>query len=416
MIQIITYNVRKYEEYSDTTYKVSRLGDIQALDDFDICIVDLSDEDLWKYDQSEPININSYKDLLTIKEAIINKNKSKILIVLPQNKKFYYYGVQKYINSHYQTILDKFIQLKDNKENLVKIINNNLWDIGKVKLSFEKTKTVVENNKIDADFNFTNYEESGFEKVTYSKSSDKVTTIRKDTIFLTTLNLLEDGELLKVFIDTYFKEKMQKENTPDWVKDIKFFNDEQLIKDREKNLIKIEELEIKNNGIDQQLNKNLKYKSILYTNGDELVKVVLQILDEMLEYDSSGFIDENKEDFLIKKEDVTFVGEIKGVSSSVENKNVSQLDVHVQSYLDKLQEEGKEENVKGLLIINHQRNKPLNERQTVHEHQQKLAIRNNALIIETITLLRVYEEYKFGKLTPEECKKMFMDNIGLLKI
>ena len=104
------------------------------------------------------------------------------------------------------------------------------------------------------------------------------------------------------------------------------------------------------------------------------------------------------------------------MSSAVANKNVSQLDVHVQSYLDKLQEEGKKENVKGLLIVNHQRNKPLEERQEVHEYQKNLAMRNGSLIIETRTLLKIFEEYKQGKLTKEECKKLFMDNEGILKI
>ena len=172
----------------------------------------------------------------------------------------------------------------------------------------------------------------------------------------------------------------------------------------------------KNIKLQEQLNKNLEYKSILYTNGDELVKVVLEILDEILEYDSSEFVDEKREDFLIKKEDITFVGEIKGLSSAVKNENVSQLDVHVQSYLDDLQQEGTEEKVKGLLIINHQRNKPIEERQGVHEHQIKLATRNESLIIETKTLLRLYEKYKLGKITKEECKKLFKNNIGLLEI
>ena len=107
----------------------------------------------------------------------------------------------------------------------------------------------------------------------------------------------------------------------------------------------------------------------------------MSILDELLDYDSSEFVDEKREDFLVKKEDITFIGEIKGVSSAIANKNVSQLDVHVQSYLDNLQEERKEEKVKGLLIINHQRNKPIEERQEVHEHQVNLAKRNVSLII-----------------------------------
>lgn len=416
MIQIITYDINKYSEYSDKIYKISKLSEIQALDDFEICVIDLSNEYLWRYNGTQPTNVNCYKDLLTIREAIINSTIAKIIIVLPQNEIFCYSKVRKHVNGRYEDFLDEAIYLKDNKENEMKIINSNLLDIGKLRLSFEKTKTIIEENDVEADFNFNNYKEEGFETITFSKNSNKVTTIKRDKIFITTLKILDDNENLKLFIDNYCKESQEKEETPDWIKNINFFNDEQLNREKCKNLTKISELKQANVEIDKELEKNLEYKSILYTNGDELVKVVISMLDELLDYDSSEFVDEGKEDFLIKKEDVTFIGEIKGVSSAIANKNVSQLDVHVQSYLDEIQQEGKEEKVKGLLIINHQRNKSLEERQEVHEHQINLATRNGSLIIETVMLLKIYEKYKLGELTKEECKKIFQNNIGLLKI
>lgn len=412
MIQIITYDTSKYNEYSDKLYKISELGEIQALDDFEICVIDLTSKYIWRYDESQPTNVNCYNDLLTIKEAIINSNISKIVIVLPQNEEFYYYKTYK--SNGY--VLDKSTQLKDNKGNLIKIINNNLLSIEKVKLSFEKTKTFINDKSIEADFNFNNYQEDKFEVLTFSQNSNKVTTINKDKIYITTLKILDDNEKLKLFIENYCKEEQEKEEVPDWINDIIFFNDEKLRKDKGNNLIKINEIKQKNIQIDKEIEKNLEYKSILYTNGNELVQVVMSILDELLDYDSSEFVDEKREDFLIKKEDITFIGEIKGVSSAIANKNVSQLDVHVQSYLDNLQEDGKEEKLKGLLIINHQRNKPIEERQEVHEHQVNLAKRNGSLIIETQTLLKIFEKYKLGKITKEKCKKLFEDNVGLLEI
>ena len=219
-----------------------------------------------------------------------------------------------------------------------------------------------------------------------------------------------------MFIDNYCRKVQEKEEIPEWIYNIKFYNDEQLNEEKNNNNEKIKKLHDKNIKLEEELKKNLEYKSILYSNGDELVKVVLEILDDILEYDSSEFVDEKREDFLIKKEDITFIGEIKGLSSAVKNENVSQLDVHVQSYLDRIQQEGTEETVKGLLIINHQRNKPLEERQEVHEHQRKLAVRNESLIIETTTLLKIYEKYKLGDITKEDCKRLFVENIGLLEI
>ena len=155
MIQIITYDVSKYKDFSDKVYRISELGEIQALDDFEICVIDLSNKYIWRYDESQPTNVNCYQDLLTIKEAIINSNNSKIVIVLPQNEEFYYY--KKYKSNGY--VLDNSIQLKDNKGNLIKIINNNLLNIEKVKLSFEKTKTYIDDKSIEADFNFNSYKE-----------------------------------------------------------------------------------------------------------------------------------------------------------------------------------------------------------------------------------------------------------------
>lgn len=416
MIQIITYDISKYKDYSDKVYKISKLGEIQALDDFEICIVDLSNEYIWRYNGSSPTNVNCYRDLITIKEAIINSNTTKIVIVFPQNKKFSCNQTYEFIGGSRQYSFEDSIQLKDNKINLMKIINNSLFKLEKLELAFEKTKTVCEAKSIDADFNFINYKEEKFESVTYSKNSNKVTTIKKNNIFLTTLNILKDMDILKLFIENYCIDNIQKEEIPDWINNIKFFDDEQLNQNKDKNLTHINELKQENIEIDKKLKKNLEYKSILYTNGDELVEVVMSILDEILDYDSTGFIDKGKEDFLIKKEDITFIGEIKGVSSAIANKNVSQLDVHVQSYLDVLQENGTEEKVKGLLIINHQRNKQLDERQEVHEHQVNLAKRNGSLIIETKTLLKIFEKYKLGEISKEKCKKLFEDNVGLLEM
>ena len=413
MIQIITYDVKKYREYSDKLYKVSKLGEIQALDDFEICIIDLATEDLWRFKGDSPTNINSFYDLFTLKEAILNRKKSKIVIIFPQNETIYYN-----YNYHYNSgnSYDSSIQIKDNKNNVIQIISKSLYELENLKIAYERTNTKINDNIMRADFNFVDVDKTTFEPVTYSNQSNKITTVKKDNIFLTTLNISKDEKNMMSFIDTHCKNNTGKENIPEWVYDINFFNDEELNKNKKENILKIKEIEENNKQLDIELDKNLEIKSILFTNGDELVKVVQEILDEILEYDSSGFVDENREDFLIKKEDITFVGEIKGLSSAVQNKNISQLEVHIQNYFDKLQEEGKIEKVKGLLIVNHQRNKPLEERQEIHENQKELATRYGSLIIETQTLLRIYEKYKLGKMTKEECKKIFEENIGLLEI
>lgn len=97
------------------------------------------------------------------------------------------------------------------------------------------------------------------------------------------------------------------------------------------------------------LKENNYYKSILYKQGKPLVKVVFKMLEEMLNCELSKFKDVYKEDFLLEFDDVTFIGEIKGVNS-VKNKHLSQLDDHVSDREDYLKENDLEENIKPLLI------------------------------------------------------------------
>jgi len=145
-----------------------------------------------------------------------------------------------------------------------------------------------------------------------------------------------------------------------------------------------------------------------------LVSIVYNILEKILNYDMSCFVDEKKEDFRINKEQVTFIGEIKGINSNVKSENVSQLEVHCQSYIDELEEQGKKENVKGILIINPLRNKPLNERDQVHEKQIQLAQRYDSLIITTDVLLHIFENFLRKNFSTEEVVEIFKNKVGIL--
>lgn len=116
MIQIITYDINKYSEYSDKLYKISKLGEIQALDDFEVCIVDLCNKDLWKHTAGSTSNINSYKDLLTLKEAILHCKKCRILVVFPQNIEFWY-NRQYVSNGRYE--YKNYAKLKDIQKDIM---------------------------------------------------------------------------------------------------------------------------------------------------------------------------------------------------------------------------------------------------------------------------------------------------------
>lgn len=151
-------------------------------------------------------------------------------------------------------------------------------------------------------------------------------------ILLTILNLKTYEDMLALLKIAKFVEDTS--NVPKWISDLEMFDDVQQKEVIEINTIAIEECKKKIENAKKNMKKNNEYKSVLHTNGEGLVKVVFKMLEQLIECDLSGFQDEKKEDFLIKKHDITFIGEIKGVTSNVKSEHVSQLDVHLQAYLD----------------------------------------------------------------------------------
>lgn len=411
MIQLIKNDIG---EKLNEKIELNTLSNPKSLDQYDINIVNLDDEYLWRYKTDSYSNINLINDFRSLGVMFNNSKKAINILVLPQDLLFKYnHGITNYSmnsNSDYRSK----IRLKDMLPSLKDKILKNIIDL-QYTLLFENTCTKVNNKNIESSFYFNNVPE----EATVSKSlvSDKVTTISlKENLFVTTLEL-DSLEHIEAFLD-FLGLGNKKEEIPDWINDINFFNDsdqKEKINNSQEKITKLEEvISLSTN----QLEENLKYKSILYTNGDELVKVIFDILTIMLNYDLNSFIDEKKEDFIIKLDDITLIGEIKGVNSSIKSGHVSQLDVHYQGYLDSLAEteQNEVEVVKSILVINHQRNKNIVDRISVHEKQKGLAKRNGSLIIETTTLLKLFEKFKRFELSIEEFKYLIKNNSGLLEL
>jgi hypothetical protein len=195
---------------------------------------------------------------------------------------------------------------------------------------------------------------------------------------------------------------------------LNYFDDDEQKKSIIQNQGQIQVLNDKIRNASDKLKQNEKYKSILITNGNDLVTVVFEMLEKMLNCNLSNFSDEKKEDFLIKKENITFIGEIKGITSNVKSENIAQIERHYQSYLDTLQEKGVEENVKQILIINFFRTKPLSEREDVNETQIKLAQKYGSLIITTETLLKLFEQFSKNEITTDKIISILSKETGLL--
>lgn len=403
-IQIISINSKAPSSSSVAVYSV--ISSPMSLDEFDINIIDLRPSGFWRCQKDTFASINQINDFKSVANMLTRKSSSKVLIVLPHNVDFQYdYSIY----AKYQ----KSKPLKDMLGTMREKILSALLPFGMVcpDLQFENTRTTINSITYVADFYFDTTEHI----ITSSNLSQKATTveIQHNSLYATTLNILQSEAALFAVLNYIFPSD-DKETAPSWIKEYLFADDEEqlnIVAQCEDKIAAAKE-EIQNaNAI---LEQNLQYKSILYTNGAELVQVVFKILEQLLSYDLSEFVDKRKEDFLVVKDQCTFIGEIKGVTSNVKNEHISQVDLHYQSYLDKLNEERKSENVKQILIINPFRTKPIDEREPVHEQQIKLAERNGCLIIETVTLLKIFEKLTLGQVSSERCIDIFSQMTGLL--
>lgn len=379
-----------------------------AIDDFDINIIDLSASSMWTYKENTVGVVDVYRDLVTIQQMVSNKKKAVVVYVLPQNIHYTY-------DTRYSSVSgQKTRALKDilegvQKNSISAVIPANT---AMAKIAYEKTQTSVCGCTYGADFYFMNPKNI----ITQSERSEKPTTIEiEERTYVTTLKITNTNEELKCFISSLFEQHEQPE-APPWMEDICFGDDVEQSAIIEECKKQIEEANNKILMAKTKLKENAETKSILYTNGDRLVEVVFKILEKLLNCDLSVFIDEKKEDFLIKLPHCTFIGEIKGVTSNVKFEHISQLELHYQGYLDRLVEAGATESVKQLLIMNPFRTKPLDQRDPVHTAQIELAVRNGCLIIETHTLLRVYEKFCLNQLTTQQCKSVFANRTGLLSL
>ncbi len=402
MIQVATYNGKEDKYNNMEGIEQYSLHDIRSLDEYEITVIDLSSPFLWVYNGRDCNSINSINDFESISEMIEGSETSKIVIILPQNVEYKYYW------SSYAYQYKK--EIKDMLKYLIHSILSYLYfPISAFELSYENTKTNIDGKNYDAAFYFKYVEDAMAE----SNKSRKATMVHIGKVIFTTLKIESDKDLLNILRKLNILE--DKQDIPAWMDEIKMFDDkiqqEEIINCQEK----IENLQEKIKISEERLSENMRLKSALFVNGDELVNVVFSILEELLGCDLSDFVDEKKEDFLFEIDNIVFIGEIKGVNHNVKNENISQLDVHYQSYLDE-HEDKCTEDIKALLIINHQKAKPLSEREPVKDTQIDLAKRNGSLIIETYTLLNILEKYRENMITREEIILMLKDRKGILNV
>lgn len=368
------------------------LSNPKDLDDFDINFIDLNNSKIWPYLYSDTYKFGTtfVKDFNTL-GSMISHTKSVVILCLPENQ-MRDYGIKDYI------------------EKLVNAIN--IFCPYTFSLTYGRTTSRINTTDIDSDFTFSKFNEG--ETLTRSIKSDKPTTIAFDNIIITTLDLVDYDHLIE-FMKEIKLIKEPKEDIPEWMKEIKMFDDDEQVTTIQTSKNEIAEIEQTIQEAEAKLEDNNRLKSILYTQSEELVEVVFEIIEELLEVDLSEFEDKKIEDIAFNLDGKTFIGEIKGITSNVKTINLSQLDNHYTHFLEK-HPEIQEENVYKLLIVNHQRKRSLNDRDPVDQKQiQTAKTKYESLIIETSELLKLLEKYRNQEISRAEIVDMFCE-CGLLTV
>ena len=289
-IQLITNNPSKLTNY-DKNIAINNFNNLKALDDYDINIFNLNCDNMWENksttDSKPMLEMKLSSDFRSINKMIINSNKSINIICLPQNL---YYRWRCYSDNNSEQLKDMIPVHIQHLKQLIPLDNLNII--------YENSETLIETYNINASFYM---DKSEYEPITYSNNSNKITTIKKDKLIVTTLEIINNNYdvLLSYLVSIKVIEKIKE--YPEWIYKF-YFNDDEIQNgniDAAKEQIKIQKEIIEN--ANKKIQENLHYKSILFTNSNELVDVVFEILEQIFDISLSDFNDVKKEDFLFKK-------------------------------------------------------------------------------------------------------------------
>ena len=402
-VQLVTISGRNYGEFY--VEEVNTFSSPKSFDMFDVNIIDLRAGLIYVNGENNNSfsSIDCINDFLTMNNMIINSRKSKFLFIYPRNVEFI---TRSYYEEYQTPIKDIASQVSALFSRLNKELDLDFY--------FERTDTKLSDTvRISADFYFP--EQDDFEVLLQSIDSDKVTCCKKDNLFLTTLDILTDEEL-QLFLEKIGLKATSDTEAPDWMNKVMLFDDAEQSKNIEENEVQIKCCQESIAESKDKLSQNSRFKSILYTSGDELVDVVKDIFSKIFDVDFSGFKDKKKEDFTFTFKNKIFIGEIKGVNQNIKTTNLAQLDLHFTNFIEERADDLDENNIHKLLVMNHQKDKDLKDRIPVDQQQIDMAKNKyESLIIETVELLEMYDKFTREEMTQEECFNLICQN-GILKV
>lgn len=425
-----------YPEYEHKNTKYIKFSDSNTILECDMIIIELE----WLFDEYKTSgNYNGILELTTYESSRIaidmEKRKSEILEFLNSGKpvvilngndeyRYRYTGEKQYSGTGRNTRIT----------NIVKAIHpSEILPIKIKSMKLEGTKVSLNNKKINdfykkyADnFKFlTVYENIDKNNILFNvKDTEKAVSfiekVNKGAIlFMPSLNFekltKEKGQKLEkqYFDDIYslFQHFNQKEeiNLPEYSKKYLLPNEENMIKDIEKDKIKLNELQ-KNIEEKELILKETQENKIIFTGtGTLLEKKVVDELEQIgfkiVKYDENSI----DEDIVISYNDKIAIVEVKGVDGSSTEKHTSQTVKWKSMYHI-------EHDIlpKGFLIVNAFKNKELEKRQDYFPTQMlKYATQQEICLLTTIQIFNIKCYLKINPDKKDEILNELYDTNGI---
>lgn len=409
-IQYISFDGEERQN-SNEQIEYSKFNDFTSFKEYDLNIISLLNPNIWTCEGIKLNSIDCINDLNSLKHQINNVEHFHTIIVMPKNYKFHYFYNKKSDKYQNNEQLKDCISLWAGNILFVNLLGINGLIGNRFYLSedifYDNSNTVIGKSEIKSTFSFDNSN-----SLTVSMGGNASTIRLDERTILTGLDFNQSDFDLDTFL-MQIGLLNKSEPVPKWLNEYKILNDYELEKNLENEKERLLSVENKITEIQHKLQNNLYYKKALTASGDELVKIVFDMLEEMLSCDLSHFNDIKNEDFLIEKNGNVFIGEIKGVTTNVKSEYVSQLEVHYHRYIDN--NPGIDiHKVKALLIISPFRTRDIAQRDPVHETQIQLAERNGSLIITTETLIKLFEKLQRHETDPDKIIELLMSKSGQL--
>lgn len=409
--QILVYKKPNcgFTETSDLT--IREFGKALAFDAFDLTVIDLQDKYLWKSDYTNDKILQDHADISSIRQMMLQSNKAKCIVVLPQNYSFLYsYGYN--LETHSEGYKKKK-PLKDFIKDFAVSPIGELFSFS-LRICFGKSITLVSNKELHSDFSFSMPITSPLKPLLTSNASTISTVLISETLAATTLEI-NTNEDLSAVIDAIFPAVVQSVLIPDWLDEVEY-HDETAQRARIKEIDEeMALLDKEKKEIEGVLSNYQDIKSVLCSKDFELEKMTRHLLAKIVEVDED-FEDCKEEDFRFSYNDTLYLIEIKGSRGGLKRQHISKTYDHVQIKADAMEDEGSTSKLKGVLIFASQIELKPEERDPFPETQITIACKNDIAVLSTETLLRCYEAYIEKRLTSTSFKETLSQTSGLVSL